>query len=221
MEKPMMRLILNVFFLNVLLVPSAAYPFAEDRKTLNFTQTMEDEIRSKFGDCPAYFRDSCEGMLHFICNRDRQDHSVDRRGYYLDGELNPVAPSCNGWDQKNCQEPPEWSICKKVDHYRGSMASPLTLAEIKAKFGSNCDITSTCEDMLQVDCGAAADGPAYLLDNALKILAPSGGQCMRGCSGYEDQWKRWGDCTQRANENVRKQLESGGDVPAFSIMSKF
>lgn len=168
-------------------------------------------------------RVTCGGMLRLICDRDRANHyGVSRTGYYLDADLNPVAPGCNWRDQKNCHEPTAWAICEKVKNYRGAMPSLLTAASVKAKFGLHCTVTDTCEDMLHIDCGAAADGPAYLVDDALNVLAPDGGLCMAAsaCAGHEAQWTKWKDCQQRANETIRNTLEAGADLPSMSNKSK-
>ena len=72
--------------------------------------------------------------------------------------------------------------------------------KIKQKFGQECKITEKCDDMIYVDCNAAADGPAYYLDKNLNVIGESGGLCMRGkCSGAP---KEWFDCKDK-NETVK------------------
>jgi hypothetical protein len=60
--------------------------------------------------------------------------------------------------------------------------------QIKMKYGPECTITRTCDDMVYVDCGAAVDGPAYYLDKNLEIIGTSGGFCMAGCTGAPKEW---------------------------------
>ena len=60
--------------------------------------------------------------------------------------------------------------------------------QVKMKFGPDCQIVHTCDDMAYVDCGAAVDGPAYYLDKDLEIIGTSGGLCEQGCSGAPEVW---------------------------------
>ena len=60
--------------------------------------------------------------------------------------------------------------------------------QVKMKYGPECKIERSCNDMVYVDCGAAVDGPAYYLDKDLEIIGTSGGLCMQGCSGAPEEW---------------------------------
>lgn len=71
----------------------------------------------------------------------------------------------------------------------GASAAPEK--EIKEKFGQDCVIKQTCDDMMFVDCDSAEDGPAYFLDKNLQVIGTSGGFCMTKCSGAP---QRWVDC---------------------------
>ncbi len=217
------------FLLGLLAIFSTHSAFSfqtdENSRPLQFSKSVEYTISSKFGDCPIYFRKSCGETLRLICNRPIDNMRTSRTGYYLDFDLNPVAPSCNWFNQKDCQEPTAWNICEKVRKYQGIAPSSEMERSVQNKFGSGdgytCKVVSTCGDMLYVDCGAAADGPAYLLDRELNMLAPSGGLCMAGCAGHDDQWKKWDNCREQANKDLRKKLETGEDVPPSSLMSDF
>tara|TARA_R110001592_G_scaffold16881_1_gene71384 strand:+ start:59919 stop:60236 length:318 start_codon:yes stop_codon:yes gene_type:complete len=60
--------------------------------------------------------------------------------------------------------------------------------QVRMKYGSECTIVRTCDDMVYVDCGAAVDGPAYYLDENLEVIGTSGGLCMEGCTGAPKEW---------------------------------
>ena len=82
---------LFLFFFVVIVVmgvyPAYSFQMTEDSKVPKFSQSLEETIRSKFGECPVYSRDACGGMLRFICDRDRQGHiTVRRTGYYTPRE---------------------------------------------------------------------------------------------------------------------------------------
>ncbi|MAH05937.1 MAG: hypothetical protein CL561_10300 [Alphaproteobacteria bacterium] len=68
-------------------------------------------------------------------------------------------------------------------------ADYLKSLKIKKAYGKACKITERCDDMVYVDCNAAADGPAYYLDKDLKIIGTSGGLCMMGCSAAPEAWQ--------------------------------
>lgn len=61
--------------------------------------------------------------------------------------------------------------------------------KVKQLYGPACSVTESCGDMVYIDCGAAADGPAYYLDKNLEVIGTSGGLCMAGCSGAPKEWR--------------------------------
>ncbi len=62
------------------------------------------------------------------------------------------------------------------------------MAQVKIKFGEECEISETCRDMMYVDCGAVEDGPAYYINDSLEVIGTSGGFCMTSCSGSPKEW---------------------------------
>jgi hypothetical protein len=72
---------------------------------------------------------------------------------------------------------------------------PPRVAELMTKLGLagpgqvgpkgevRCWLLEQCGDVASVDCGQAADGPAYYLElKASRLLATCGGACMAGCT---------------------------------------
>lgn len=164
-----------------------------------YSTEFSKQLEAKFGEScsPRY----CENMLQIVCFGGKT-----RGKYYVNEALEPFDASCPGACEN---EPKAWNQCMQVKSYKGEPAGLISSAKVKLKYGSRCSIEQTCDEMFYVDCGAAADGPAYYLDEYLSVIGTSGGLCMAGnCSGPPPQWKK---CTRAANEKLKFMIEKGDE----------
>lgn len=68
--------------------------------------------------------------------------------------------------------------------------SNITVFDAK-KYGLNCRIERTCDELVGIDCDAAADGPYYYINkNTGDIISKCGGYCMSECTNCPPkEWK--------------------------------
>jgi hypothetical protein len=97
-----------------------------------------------------------------------------------DGAAEPVKPGPAAEEGASFASPPE-SEPAAVPGPKDS-GDPELDARIKEKHGPSCRFARACgDDLIGVDCNAAADGPYHYVRRAdLEIIASCGGACMAG-----------------------------------------
>lgn len=92
----------------------------------------------------------------------------------------PPKAAEKGDDGANFASPPKSDPAPTIEPK--SSGDPALDARIKEKHGQSCSFARACgDDLLGIDCNAAADGPYYYVRrDDLEIIAKCGGHCMTG-----------------------------------------
>jgi hypothetical protein len=61
----------------------------------------------------------------------------------------------------------------------GACGNPYVDAAEERSRGGHCEETGRCHGIVQVDCGAAVDGPLYYFDeDSVEVISVCGGACF-------------------------------------------